>query len=284
MVLEEITTSWLLERPYVSFFLGFVYAIIGYLIATLFFFEKTVSVAMIFLTTLFMVPTFVGILTHEEGLQSRQPETGVFSFLKNHRTIIEVYILIFLGAFLGFVILGVLAGDKVPLIYDYQLDFLSTREGITTPILEHFFSTTSNPAVKSALSVVQHNLSVALISFFLSVVFGAGALFLIVLNASVFAVFGVLILRYLAADFMGGLKIIFVFGIHLVPELAGFILAAIAGGVLSKALLAERFGTDGFKNVVRDSLYLFLVSCVLILIAAFLEIYVTADLFAGLSA
>ena len=261
MVLEEITTNWLLGRPYVSFFLGFVYAIIGYLIATLFFFEKTVSVAMIFLTTLFMVPTFVGILTHEEGLQSRQSETGVFSFLKNHRTIVEVYILIFLGAFLGFVVLGVLAGDKVPLIYDYQLDFLSTREGITTTILDNFFTAESNPTVKSALSVVQHNLSVALISFFLSVVFGAGALFLIVLNASVFAVFGVLILRYLTADFMGGLKIIFIFGVHLVPELAGFIL-----------VYAQPFWV-GFP-----------ISCVLILIAAFLEIYVTADLFAGLPA
>ncbi|MDO8642811.1 MAG: stage II sporulation protein M [Candidatus Woesearchaeota archaeon] len=281
MVLEDINTGWLLDRPYVSFFLGFMYSIIGYIIATLFFFENSVSVAMLFLTTLLMVPTFVGVLSHEEGLESRQPESGIFSFLKNHRTIIEVYILIFLGAFIGFVVLGVLAADKVPLIFNYQLDFLSTREGITTKTLDHFFSTTNVPTVPNALGIVQHNLSVALIAFFLSVVFGAGALFLIVLNASVFASFGVLILRYLATDFSGGLKIILIFGTHLVPELAGFILAAIAGGVVSKALLTESFGSDGFKNVVRDSLYLFLVSCILILAAAFLEIYVTADLFAG---
>lgn len=279
MVLEEVDTTWLLERPYVSFFLGFVYALIGYIIATLFFFEKSVSVAMLFLTTLLTVPTFVSILSYEERHERATEETGVWSFLKNHRTIVEVYVLIFLGAFLGFLVLGVLAQDKTPMLFEYQLQFLSDREGITTDVFENFFSSPPIPSVSSALTILQHNLSVALIAFFLSVVFGAGALFLIVLNASVFAAFGALILRYLATNFWGGVKIVFIFGMHLVPEMAGFIVAAIAGGVVSKAILVERFGTDAFKNVTRDALYLFLIACVLITAAAFIEIYVTADLF-----
>lgn len=281
MVLEEIDTPWLLERPYVSFFLGFVYALIGYIIATLFFFEQSVSVAMLFLTTLLTVPTFVGILTNEERHERGTEEQSVWSFMKNHRTIVEVYVLIFLGAFLGFLILGVLAQDKTPLLFEYQLDFLSTREGITTNVIETFFSTPPSPSLNSAVVILQHNLSVALIAFFLSVVFGAGALFLIVLNASVFAAFGTIILRYLATNFWGGVKIVLIFGLHLVPEMAGFIVAAIAGGIVSKAILVEKFGTDAFKNVMRDALYLFLIACVFITVAAFIEIYVTAGLFVG---
>ncbi len=268
-----------MDRPYLSFFLGFVYVILGYIIATLFFFEKSVSVAMLFLTTLFLVPTFVGILTAEERFERSQSEPGIWSFLKQHRTIIEVYVLIFIGAFLGFLVLGILAYDKMPLLFEYQLDFLGTQEGITTRVIENFFASPHTPSLNNALLILQHNLSVALIAFFLSVVFGAGGLFLIVLNASVFAAFGVLLLRYLATNFLGGVKIILIFGLHLIPEMAGFIIAAIAGGVISKAILTERFGTEGFKNVARDALYLFLVACVLIVVAAFLEIYVTADLF-----
>ncbi len=282
MVLEEINTEWLMERPYVSFFLGFIYSIMGYILGTLFFFEQGVSIAMLFLTTLFVVPTFVGVLSLEEKRERAERPTNILTFFKNHRSIVIIYTLVFLGAFVGFVTLGVLAQDQVPVIFEYQLDFLSKQEHINTDVLDRFFSKSTAPTVDNALSVLQHNLSVALIAFFLSVVFGAGALFLIVLNASVFASFAVLMIRYLSSNFAKAVQLIAVFSLHLIPEMMGFIIAAIAGGVMSKAILVEHVGTQEFKNVVHDSLYLFLIACVLILIAAFTEIFITVDLFTGL--
>ena len=86
-------------------------------------------------------------------------------------------------------------------------------------------------------------------------------------------------LSFLTTNFWDAVKVISVFGLHLVPEIAGFIIVAIGGGVLSRAILTEKFGSEGFKNVTRDALMLFLIACLLVIIAAFLEVYVTTGLF-----
>jgi uncharacterized membrane protein SpoIIM required for sporulation len=67
--------------------------------------------------------------------------------------------------------------------------------------------------------------------------------------------------------------------IHLIPEISGFLLAAIAGGVVSKAILHEKKGSKGFKNVFKDATVLILIAVGLVLLAAVLEVFVTARLF-----
>ena len=73
-------------------------------------------------------------------------------------------------------------------------------------------------------------------------------------------------------------SVISLFLIHLIPELSGFLLAAIAGGVVSRAIMSEKFGSQGFRNVTRDALVMLLLSAGLIVIAAFLEVFVSSQL------
>jgi hypothetical protein len=70
--------------------------------------------------------------------------------------------------------------------------------------------------------------------------------------------------------------------IHLIPEMAGFLLAAIAGGVISKAFAREKFKSLQFSNVAKDATMMLVISCGLIILAAALEVYVTSNLFASL--
>ena len=69
------------------------------------------------------------------------------------------------------------------------------------------------------------------------------------------------------------------FLIHLLPEISGFLLAAIAGGVVSKALIREKRGTKAFKNVFKDATMLVLIAIGLVLLGAVLEVFVTVRLF-----
>ena len=130
------------------------------------------------------------------------------------------------------------------------------------------------PSLSNVSGLISQNLIVIIIAFILSVFYGAGALFLIVLNASIFAGFIFYVIREIGNAF----SVLSLFLIHLVPELSGFLLAAIAGGVVSRAIMKERFGSDEFRNIMRDALVLLLIAVGLIIISAFLEVFVSASL------
>ena len=274
MVLESIKLEWMERRPFIVFFFGFIYSILGYLIATIFF-GSEVSIAMLFLATLFAVPSLIRILDVEERIESLE---GLRHFLRNHREIIEVYLFLFLGIFLGYVVLGIASTDFTS-IFGFQIKFLEHQEGLSSQLIERFLTKPLEPSPVHVFSILSNNLLVSAVCFMLSVFYGAGAIFLIVLNASIFSSFVVYVARHLAKAPIDGLAVLGFFCIHLIPEILGFLIAAIAGGVVSKAILTEKLFSSGFKNVMRDAFVLLLLSACFIVIGALLEVYVTAPLF-----
>jgi hypothetical protein len=274
MVLESIRLDWLHRRPFIAFFFGIVYSLLGYLLATVFF-PTNISVAMLFLTTLLAVPTLIRVLDMEERIESLE---GLRHFFRNHREIVEVYLFLFLGIFLGYAALGATRPDYVA-IFDFQMRFLERQEGLSAQLIQRFLDGPLEPTPMHVLSIVGNNLLVSAISFLLSVFYGAGAVFLLVMNASVFSTFVVYVSRHLAKVPLDAIAVLGFFSIHLIPEVLGFLTAAIAGGVVSKAILAEKPFSPGFRNVMRDAIALLLLSAAFIVLGAFLEVYVTAPLF-----
>lgn len=275
MVLESISLDWLERRPYISFLFGFSYVFIGYLLAGFFF--GNVSVAMLFLATLLIVPSLIKLLEVEE---KRESFYGLRHFFKEHKDLLEAYIFLFLGVFAGYAVLGfAVSSESFMSIFEFQLNFLQNQQGLSSEVIEQFLSKPLVPSIENVAGVLQNNIIVMLICFALSVFYGAGAIFLITLNASVFASFVVYVSNYLSDKASQTFIIMGFFMIHMVPEISGFLLAAIAGGVLSKALTRERVASDNFRNVFKDALLLLLIACALVTLAAFLEVYVTTYLF-----
>jgi uncharacterized membrane protein SpoIIM required for sporulation len=159
-------------------------------------------------------------------------------------------------------------------VFDYQLDFLKARGDITSNLISEFSENEYVPCLDNMFGLISQNILVVVIAFILSIFYGAGALFLIVLNASVFAAFMVHIVK----ETGNALGIILIFLIHLIPEVSGFLLAAIAGGVVSRAIYRERFMSQGFKNVMKDAFVMLTIAVALIILAAFLEVFVSANL------
>ena len=182
---------------------------------------------------------------------------------------------LFLGIFFAFVFLGLFYGTQN---FDYQLKFLQNQEGLNSELIKSKTQTGIEIAHSNFFALVQSNLTVILICFALSFFYGAGSMFLIVLNASVFATFIMFIMRELPT-LSNKAAILGIFLVHMIPELFGFLLAAAAGGVFSKAVMREKFLSKQFKNVVKDSFTIFIISLIIIVIAALLETYVTTYLF-----
>ena len=232
-MLEQLKLSSIEKRPYVTFFIGIAYVLIAFLTAKLFF-PRIVSVATLFLITLLLVPTVLQLLNLEE---KRERKDGMRNFLKDHKDIFEIYIFLFMGIFLGFLLLAMLTSLSN---FDYEINFLKSQEGLSSELVKTKMETGILPSAAAFLALIENNLIVILIAFALSLFYGAGAMFLIVLNASVFSTFVAFVMRELPT-MAHKATLLAIFSVHMVPELLGFLLAAVAGGVMSKAVMQELF-------------------------------------------
>jgi uncharacterized membrane protein SpoIIM required for sporulation len=279
LVLEDIfDPRWVKHRPYFAFVFGFFFTFMAFLLAVLFF-KSSMSVAMIFLTTILLIPTLVILLRMEEQVERK---FGLKHFFRNHKDIFEVYLFAFLGVFAAFVVLGLgMYGDSATYnkLFEFQIDFLQFQEGLGPEVVTGFVEGTENLGFKDVLTIFSHDLLIVLICFVLSFFYGATAVFLIILNGSVFANFIVFVVKTIADNALQGLQAFFFFLIHLIPEISGFLLAAIAGGVVSKAVLHEKKGSAAFKNVFKDATALMAIAIALVLIGTLLEVFVTSRLF-----
>ncbi|MFQ5475317.1 MAG: stage II sporulation protein M [Candidatus Nanoarchaeia archaeon] len=278
MVLEQIFDIELSrKKPFFAFLYGILFTFVGFFVA-LMFFKGSLSLTTIFLITLLLVPTLTHLLSLEERRERRE---GMKHFLKNHKDVVEVYLFAFLGVFVGYILLGLLLGahPSYDLVFKFQNGFLQGQEGLTADLLFGFFQKIPEPSAAQLMSIISNNMAFVIVCFIFSLFYGASAIFLLILNASVFANFILFLLKNISGNLLSAVKIFFFFLIHLIPEVIGFLLAAIAGGVLSKALMSEKRGTDAYRNVVKDATLLLLMAFALIVVGALLEVYVTTNLF-----
>ena len=106
------------------------------------------------------------------------------------------------------------------------------------------------------------------IAFIFSLIFGAGAVFIIAWNASVLGVY----IGELSKHVWHIPIISLTFLPHGIPEIGGYIVAGLAGGILSAAILRKR-NMEAIRYITLDSVKLLLLGAALILIAAGIEVY-----------
>ena len=218
-------------------------------------------------------------LVWEEKIETRKKK----SFFKEHERIIDFFIYYFIGVFVVFFVIATINPGWVfseEQLYGEPTIEINTRPGLPPP--------PSEGVQKEIFKIFRNNFYVMMISFVLSLLYGSGALFLIILNSSIFASKLVQVIRaqiLSSYDFIQTFSLISCnFGIlffHMLPEMGAYLVAAISGGVLSKAVIREKFMSKKFLLVIKDSVLLLFLSIVLLMISAFLEIKVSKELFIG---
>jgi len=230
-------------------------------------FPAQASAFAVALMTIFFVPYFHKMLSLEENVDREESKHHIHGFLTRHKSLIIAYSAFFMGTIIAFSFVFIFMPQYTN-VFALQTGWLNSNRAVTGDII--------NPTHFSLY--LANNTQVMLIFFILSVIFGAGAIFILTWNASVIAVF----LGMIANSFVPamGQPTAYVYGVsvglasialHGLPEIAGYFAAGVAGGILSTALIKESPGSKEFNEVMKDSVVWILAAEALIVSAAVLE-------------
>jgi len=124
--------------------------------------------------------------------------------------------------------------------------------------------------------IFANNIYVLLFTLVFSLIFGAGAIFVLAWNASVIAAaVGIFAKSSLANLPLGIARYI----IHGIPEIAAYFIAALAGGIISMAIIKHDTRGEKFWNILQDSLNLIILAVIVLFLAALMEVFITPLLF-----
>ena len=291
MVLESLSSPWKAEqRPYMLILWGAVYAVLAGALALFLFPGDMSSMVMVALTAIAAVPLMYNTIKFEEAKESTSLSEK--KLLMEHSKAIMVFVMLFLGMTLG-----------MTLLYLFLPAFVSSGQ------VSHLFSNqiqtfkTINPGHQITgqvtgtsgdvfLKIFMNNLKVLVFCIVFSLLYGAGAMFVLSWNASVIAlaignvIHTGLVATGAALSFGDYFHIIAIQGfsryfIHGIFEFGAYIIAALAGGIISVAIIKKHFHGPNVEHVILDVSDLILASLVVLTFAAVIEVYITPVLFAN---
>jgi len=280
MVLESIIIPADMERhPSRMFYVGFIYATVG-LFLGFFIFGKYASLASIFLTTMPLIVIVYKAIELEE--KKDIVIHGEFSLMKEHRYIMYLFLYLFIGMVISYAFwFFILPTDMVEMSFSSQIE---TIEAITGGDVDFTGAAYSQSDLGMILST---NFRVWLFCILFSFLYGSGAIFIITWNASIIGVaagniFRRIVLSYSSADhytllynYFTAFPISFSYMIHGIPEISAYFLAALGGGIISVAVIKHDFRSKNFRKVLLDSVDLLILSIIVLVLAGFIEVYVT---------
>ncbi len=246
--------------------LGVIYAFIGTFSALLIFPNYVTTMSLAF-TSILLIPSISYLIKQEENIVAGERHFSIGTLFRDHKDIMRLYILLFIGVFLAYMAIGIFTSNAYVDNYFIAQLRVAGIAGHATGIGGEL------------LGIVTNNLLVLAICFVLSLAYGSGSILFIVWNASVWGiVFGYFIRQSAAithvnpALYFG--KIFLPFLPHMVTEAASYVVAAMMGGVIAKAILRERLFSKKFYHILQDGLLLALFGFVLVMIAGVIEVFV----------
>jgi uncharacterized membrane protein SpoIIM required for sporulation len=271
-MLESILNFREVEKsPYLTFVWALMITTVGILFSTQLFYRITISGVSFNLTGMFaviftVIPSvyfLTSVIKKEEEIEEeacrKHYKQGFFA---KHERDILMFLFYFLGVTVAFSIWAfVLPTDffQVQLAKIYEIR-AAVSGGVTGEITKGSFS--------SFLLIFTNNLEVMIFAFIFSLLFGAGAVFIIVWNASILGT----AIGELSKSILEIPVVTLSFLPHGIPEIVGYLCAGLAGGLLSAAILRCR-STEILKVIFIDSLKILLLGVFFILIAAGIEVY-----------
>jgi uncharacterized membrane protein SpoIIM required for sporulation len=261
-MLENILKpDWLERTPRYAFIIGFIYSIIG-IIAAYIVFPRSQGIASIAFLSMLLIPSLSKIFTIEEKQDAASKKFTIKRIFQDHADVLQVYFMLFLGIFLAYALFSIkFTNLLVQGVFDSQLRIIGMNVGQALGGLNFY-------------GILTNNIKVMIIFLVLSLIFGAGSILFLAWNASVWGVvFGYLATHYTNAfdTFVGTfLKVM----PHMFLEAGAYFFAIVAGGIMSQAVLREKVGSNKFNYVLKDGFVFLTVSMVLLILGAFVEVYV----------
>ncbi len=275
MVFESLITPWRAEKkPWEMLFFGFLYASFSVALG-LWIFRDHAGLISVFFTVMFCIPLIYNTLKVEEEKTNYISEER--SLLKEHSRALMFFLFLFMGMTFAFATWFVVLPSEVSQsVFSVQMHTIADINSKTTG------SAVMNSDILS--TIIFNNVRVLTFSLLFSLFFGAGAIFILTWNASIIAVaMGSLINSYVLATNSGIIvahvgaysNAVLRYFIHGIPEMAAYFVGALAGGIISVAIVRKDVMTKNFQKIAFDSSNLIIISILLLVLAGVIETYIT---------
>ena len=275
------------RRPWEMFFVGLIYATIAVVVPYLFFGNDYVNskylswISIMFLVIL-ILPYFYYIIKLEE--KKDKVYDGSMKLLVEHSKAIYSFLWLFLGFVVAFSILYMVLPNADNL-FRAQIEVFCqiNRQSDFQNCLKQYGLDSANKITGAVaadwnrtLGIFSNNVQVLMLTIVFSLLLGAGAIFVLAWNASVIAAAIKIFISSDISQLPSGLGR---YMIHGLPEISAYFVGALAGGILSIAIIRREDQSKSFWKILEDVITLLIVALLILLISALIEVFITPKLF-----
>jgi stage II sporulation protein M len=285
-MLEMLINPRKAERhPIELFFVGAFYASLSILLVDWIFSQDAVlakysGILVVTFTVMFSIPfVYYTIKLEERKITS---DKGMFALLSEHKRAIYSLMWLFIGFVLAFSVWYLLLSSTQSFRAQIETYCLINRPSTFNECVSQYGIKGTSAATAFATSgerlfvIFSNNVYVLIFTLIFSLIFGAGVIFILAWNASVIAAaVGIFAKSEISSLPLGMAR----YMIHGIPEIASYFIVALAGGLVSSAVIKHELGTEKFWEVLQDSLNLVILAVLVLFVAALMEVFITPALF-----
>jgi len=286
-MLESLFNPRKLEKgPWKMFFIGLIYASLSLLLTKLFFSKDVIlsqfsGLVVVIFCVMFSLPFMYYIIKNEEK-QDEEIE-GIIHVWRVHKDAIFSLLWLFAGFVIAFSFWFIILQDSN--LLNAQIGTYCTinyPDGIEQCIEQYSFNGANSQMTGNFInsdrffSILENNIYVMIFTLIFSLIFGAGAIFVLAWNASVIAgAIGIFTKYKISAIPLGFTR----YMIHGFPEIAAYFITALAGGVLGIGLLRNGLKNKRFVRVLENVVILLFIAIIILVVAGLIEVYITPAIF-----
>ncbi|MBR9701530.1 hypothetical protein GOV13_01270 [Candidatus Pacearchaeota archaeon] len=282
-MLEAIINPRSAEKgPWKMFFVGLIYASLSLILVHWFFGSDPVlsnasGMTVVAFCIMFSLPYMYFMIKQEEA-EDEQVE-GLLSVWRVHKDAVYSFMWLFLGFIIAFSFWYIYLDN--PNLLNFQIETycqINSPGGVEDCVRNSLAPSVTGAASKEGrlLSIIENNVYVMIFTLIFSLIFGAGALFVLVWNASVIAAAIGIFSRYKLSGIPMGVTR---YMIHGFPEIVAYFITALAGGIFGVGALRNGIRNKKFLRVVENTVILLFIAIIILLVAAIVEVYFTPLLF-----
>ncbi|HTZ42183.1 MAG TPA: stage II sporulation protein M [Candidatus Omnitrophota bacterium] len=273
------------RKPWEMFFVGLIYATLSILLVKWFFSGNDIlsnysGILIVTFCVMFSLPFMYFMIRREE-----KEDENIENFRdvwRVHNDAIFAFMWLFLGFLVAFSFWYILLQDTSLFnaqIGTYcQINSPGNIQGCMSQYISGQAATSADISSGTLrfFSILENNLLVMIFTLIFSLIFGAGAIFVLAWNASVISASIGIFTKYSLAEIPLGLAR---YMIHGFPEIAAYFVAALAGGIFGVGIARHGIKDRRFLKVGQHAAVLIGIAIFLLVIAGLMEVYLTPLLF-----
>jgi uncharacterized membrane protein SpoIIM required for sporulation len=274
------------KRPWEMFFVGIFYGVLSLVLTKWIFsgdpvLSKYSGILVVTFSVMFSLPFMYFAIKNEEEKDFQVK--GLVPLLKEHSKALVYFMFLFLGLVVAFSSWYILFADgnqnfraqiETYCMINKPAHF---EECVSEYGVKHISKTTGFLTSKDKIvNIFANNIYVLIFTLVFSLIFGAGAIFILAWNASVIAAAIGIFSESSLSNLPLGLSR---YMIHGVPEIGAYFAGALAGGIISIAVIKHDVHSEKFWIILQDSLNLVIFAVILLFLAALIEVFITPVIF-----